>query len=890
MENTLYNFTDNSGSFRSVQARKFNSLYLPLCNEKLMSAITPDLHGDIKTGQDAFLMPPASRIGLSEEKYSRNFWVHINKNKIWSASGVSKDIKQIRADKFCLEAGLLWQRVERSNLSVGLKSEILSFVPKGADAVELMQVKLTNISGGEIVFTPYAAVPLYARGAGSLRDHRHVTSLLTRVSIKDPGVLVKPTLLFDESGHNQNKTNYFVLGWDQAGIGPQYIYPTLESFCGDSGDLEAPEAVLGNKTPGRGFIQGKEPMAALRFRAVKLASGKSVTYIIIMGIKEGAQDLAALKNRFRTPLKVQGSFEETREYWLKLSRKISLNTADSDFNNWFYWVNIQPVLRKIYGCSFLPDFDYGKGGRGWRDLWQDCLSLILNDPGPTRQELVGNFCGVKIDGSNATIICKEGSKSNRFIADRNNLSRVWMDHGVWPLLTLNLYINETGDTGILFEKATYFRNHEIKRTRAIDRSWDKSSGNQLKTASGKIYQGSIFEHLLVENLVQFFNVGSHNHVRLEGADWNDGLDMAAQNGESVAFSAMYAHNLELLAELLLKTGKKTVLLACEIGILLNETSYASPAVKQKLLERYFSKACVLLSGKQISIDTHVLAANLKSKSLWMKKYIRKTEWLKEGFFNGYYDNRKKRLEGRDGRVMRMTLTSQVFAILSGVATQKQSGEILHNVRKYLLDRSTGGVRLNTDFRKEQHDLGRAFSFTYGEKENGAVFSHMVVMFAYALYKQSFTESAWEILDSLYKMATHTQKSKIYPGLPEYFNLDGRGMYAYLTGSASWFVLTLLTESFGLKGENGDLVVEPKLSAEQFERSPKISIQRVFAGRLVRVDFFNPRRLKFGKYKIVKVLLNSRVLPVPAAGRAVFTREVILNLPKAKPNTISIHLG
>ena len=30
-----------------------------------------------------------------------------------------------------------------------------------------------------------------------------------------------------------------------------------------------------------------------------------------------------------------------------------------------------------------------------------------------------------------------------------------------------------------------------------------------------------------------------------------------------------------------------------------------------------------------------------------------------------------------------------------------------------------------------------FGFAYGEKENGAVFSHMTVMFAYALYQRGF---------------------------------------------------------------------------------------------------------------------------------------------------------
>ncbi|MCK9571931.1 MAG: cellobiose phosphorylase [Candidatus Omnitrophica bacterium] len=891
MENTLYNFIDNAGSFSSLQADKLKSLYLPLCNEKLMSSISADLHGDIKTGQNSFLMPPASRVDLAQSKYSRNFWVHIDKNNVWSAAGVSRNLKQIRADKFRLQAGMLWQKVERKNTALGLKSEILSFIPSGEQAVELMQVKLTNISRKKIVFTAYAAIPLYCRGANSLRDHRHVTSLLTRVNIKPDGILVKPTLLFDEAGHQPNYANYFVLGWDQAGSGAQYFYPSLEDFCGDSGDLESPQAVLENRLPQQKYIQGKEPMAALRFHRLNLNPGKSVTYIIVIGIHQGQPDLAALRNKFRTPLKVLNVFEETKAYWLKLSRSIGPETNDKNFDNWFRWVNIQPNLRRIFGCSFLPDFDYGKGGRGWRDLWQDCLGLILNDPLAVRADLVNNFCGVKIDGSNATIICKEGSGSSRFIADRNNLSRVWMDHGVWPLLTLNAYINETGDLGILFEKAAYFRNHEINRTRGIDKSWSKDCGSQLKTAAGKVYQGSILEHLLVQNLVQFLNVGSHNHLRLEGADWNDGLDMAALNGESVAFSAMYAYNLEQLSLLILKTGKKNILLAREIDILLSETNYRSITAKQKLLERYFAKTCICISGKYISVNAQVLADNLKAKSLSIKEHIRKDEWLKEGFFNGYYDNRKKRLEGKFGRLTKMTLTSQVFPIFAGIATREQTDKILRSVYKHLSDKTTGGLRLNTDFGKEQHDLGRAFSFAYGEKENGAIFSHMVVMFACALYKQSFAESAWKIMHSLYQMALDTSKSKIYPCLPEYFNRDGRGMYSYLTGSASWFVLTLLNEAFGLKGENGDLVIEPKLSAEQFSDVSKISIQRVFAGRQIRVNFFNPRRLKFGKYKIIRVLLDQQRLPVVSdKAKVVFTRELILALSASQLHTFDIHLG
>lgn len=83
----------------------------------------------------------------------------------------------------------------------------------------------------------------------------------------------------------------------------------------------------------------------------------------------------------------------------------------------------------------------------------------------------------------------------------------------------------------------------------------------------------------------------------------------------------------------------------------------------------------------------------------------------------------------------MMLTSQVFAIMSGTATPDQIRKICQSADKYLYDEKAGGYRLNTDFGEEKMDLGRMFGFAYGEKENGAVFSHMAVMYANALYRR-----------------------------------------------------------------------------------------------------------------------------------------------------------
>ena len=870
-----------------------------------MSSISPDLHGDIKAGHGAFLMPPVSRQDLAESRFSRNFWVRTGDGKVWSVVGVSKDHKQIKADKFKLEAGLLWQKITRENRSFGLKSEILSFVPASGEPVEIMQVTLTNISRRKLAISPTAAIPIYGRGADNLRDHRHVTSLLHRIILNKFGVIVKPTLSFNEAGHQPNKTLYFVLGWDEKSSAPQYIYPTHEIFCGDAGDLEAPESVLENSAPAKIPIQGKEAFGGLRFREITLAPGACRTYIIVMGITENEGEISAARKKFNTPAKVAKALAQTKEFWSDLGCRSGLKSGERDFDQWFSWVSIQPMLRRIFGCSFLPDFDYGRGGRGWRDLWQDCLGLILTNPKDSRALLVNNFAGVRIDGSNATII---GKKPGEFISDRNNISRVWMDHGVWPLITLNLYLNETGDYKILFENAPYFRNHEICRSRMRDAQWRPEYGQKLKTKNGAIYQGTILEHLLLQNLAQFLNVGAHNHVRLEGADWNDGMDMAAEKGESVTFSAMYAHNLKILSDLLLKAGQCKIRLAEELNILLRKINYTDIKQKQVLLAEYFYRTRSHVSGRKVDLDVEQLAADLHAKSKWMMEHIRQKEWLREGFFNGYYDNKGRRAEGRREGLLRMSLVSQVFPILSGAANTAQIQAALKSTRKYLWDKKTGGLRLNTDFKTEQYDLGRAFSFIYGDKENGAVFSHMVVMFANGLYKHGLVNDGWHFLRSLYDQAANTAKSKIYPCLPEYFNSEGRGMYSYLTGSASWYVLTLLTEAFGVKGKDGDLFIEPKLSAEQFryahagagskskfpvgagfKPAPTLSICRVFAGRQLQINFSNPHKLPYGRYKIAKAALGKGCLVLSGAASLRIPRSLIIALPENRLNTLDILL-
>ena len=187
-----------------------------------------------------------------------------------------------------------------------------------------------------------------------------------------------------------------------------------------------------------------------------------------MGITEKEEEIGKLISAYETKEKVQQALKEMNVYW-QSKVNVIYETGDGRFDNWMRWVSFQPILRRIYGCSFLPHHDYGRGGRGWRDLWQDCLSLLIMDPGGVRRMILDNYGGVRIDGTNATII---GEGQGEFIADRNGIARVWMDHGVWPFMTTKLYIDQTGDAEILKEKISYFKDGQMKRGGGLDEQWD----------------------------------------------------------------------------------------------------------------------------------------------------------------------------------------------------------------------------------------------------------------------------------------------------------------------------------------------------------------------------------------------------------------------------------
>jgi cellobiose phosphorylase len=930
-----------TGIFRAVGAERIGRLYFPLVNEAgMLSWTSPRFQGSPAASHHEFLSPPLTAEDLPHSLIHRDVWIARPNRAPFSLAGYSGSTNPLST----IEAGPGWMALTRTSPDGHVTVRGTLWCPADLNAkVEAMWVQVTNRSSKPLSATVYAAVPMFARSADHIRDHRHVTALLHRVTIDRHGVTVVPTMSFDERGHRFNRTRYHVLAVGPETRAPRDVWGIEEQFLGEGGTFASPEAVWQQRhaPPAPRLPQGREAIGGFRFGRHTLPPNRSASYLLLAGIADDAGEMRRWLRWAKRPGCAARSLAATKTWWLDRIHRVTFDTADRRLTQWLTWVGFQPMLRRAYGNSYLPQFDYGRGGRGWRDLWQDGLAWLLSDPASVRPMLLRHLGGVRIDGSNATIIGKEDpaplklrrglseaplrrsealasqrrarrAKEDAFIADRNNIPRTWMDHGVWPTHTILLYVDQTGDVGFVLQERGYFRDAQVFRCRQQDPGWTEASGVWLRTRRGRDYRGSVLEHLLLQTVSAFFNVGEHNLCRLEGADWNDGLDMACRRGESAAFSAFYAWNLKRLASLaqaLLARGHQTVPLAEELLLLLDRlpgqrrVAYQRPAAKQARLTRYLREVSRDVSGRRVPVPLEALREDLLAKYDDLATRIRTQEWIRlpagrhgitgGGFFNGYYDDLGRRVEGPHRLGLRMTLTGQVFPLMAGIATDEQVRRVIASVNRFLRDPRLGGIRLNTNFHEVQPALGRAFSFAYGEKENGAIFSHMAAMYACALYLRRRAREGRAVWHALYRLATDQPVAKIFPCLPEYFNAEGRGMYAYLTGSASWLILLLLTQVYGIRGQLGDLVIDPQLTRDDFGSRRTLQVHTAFADRSLLITIANPQRLEAGRYVVECIRHDRHGAAIPftrlPTGGARLARRHLARFSTRQPTPLTVTL-
>ncbi|BCR35784.1 GH36-type glycosyl hydrolase domain-containing protein [Mariniplasma anaerobium] len=815
---------------KHIESNKNTGYYFPMFNLKgFRSSITPFFGGDVKTDLHHYATEPTSELGLFEHTQSRNVIFDIDHN-LYFLNGQTQ-LQQ--NDSIDYEVGPLYQKVNRHNKLHDISTT--SFVLLN-EMAEVHEIVYTNKTKKDQHIKVTTATPMYARSVDNLHDHRHVTSLLNTIDVLNGAIKVKPTLSFDERGHQVNDTTYyFIASSDDMHI-KGYI-PTQEDYL-NQGSFHFPKGL--DKLKEQGYhIDGYEAMGGIAFDGIIIKPNESVTFYMAIAIQKEDMDINQFRKTYLSTSGFHKALDEVIAFFETYLSQLKFEIDTDETSKQLNWVSLQPLLRRYYGNSFMPHHDYGKGGRGWRDLWQDLLALIMMNDDSVYELLYSNFQGVRIDGSNATII---GDQPGEFKADRNQITRVWSDHGVWPLITTKLYIDETGDVDFLLKEQSYFSDQFTHYTRQIKKINEQ---NILIDENNKIYKGSILEHLLIENLVGFHNIGKHGFTRLEDADWNDGLDMAHENGETIAFTHMYAENLSILAHLLKSTNLKSINLLDDIEVLLT---------KNANLQTYFDRVSQF-KGNKVSFNINYLFERLMKLSEDKKKFINDNAY-EENKYQSYYDKNGELLDDKTS----IALTGQAMALIAHTPTQEQAQKIAFHTKEKLFDTSVGGYHLNTNYQKVLTNMGRAFGFAYNHKENGAVFAHMAMMYAYGLYEYNLVDEARQATFQLLKQA-QKEDSQVLAGIPEYFSDKGHGKYSYLTGSASWLLLLLRKQIFGLEFNLGKLTLNPKLTKEDFINQSASIVTNIF-GKTVKITYHNPKNLDYGQYKIKDIFINDKEVHMP----------------------------
>ena len=189
---------------------------------------------------------------------------------------------------------------------------------------------------------------------------------------------------------------------------------------------------------------------------------------------------------------------------------------------------------------------------------------------------------------------------------------------------------------------------------------------------------------------------------------------------------------------------------------------------------------------------------------------------------------------------RIFLNPQSWALLSGAAGPEQTDAMLGQIDSQLAT-PYGVTILAPAYTKMREDIGRVTQKFPGSAENGAVYNHASIFYAYSLYKTDNADRAYDVLRKMLPDETDAIKRGQLPTfIPNYYRgayhqfprTAGISSQLFNTGTVAWYYRCVIEELFGLKGSHGTLLIEPKLPAEW----DKATARRTFAGATFNVTY------------------------------------------------------
>ncbi|GAB1401343.1 hypothetical protein MASR1M68_02540 [Elusimicrobiota bacterium] len=752
------------------------------------------------------------------------------------------------------EMGLGYVKFSGSSQSMKLTVSATVFVPL-EEMAELWMVEIKNNSNKTKVIDFIPTVPIFAGNRAYVEYHRDVVRLYNK-SVIDKDIEIVPGLEWIEGSTGPSDICYFMSAETEKGKKGDRFYSDRETFLGPNGMWLKPESILKNIPP-KIQCYGKEAVGAVEFQKVSIPAGKTAKFVVINGITfNGSKDAKKMIKKYSYK-SAEKAFDDLKSYWDERCSRVRITTGNSDFNTlWNTWWCYQLSMRYWFGNTAHPQTDYGSDFAGWRDFWQDMMAATVIDPKGLEERTIRTLEGIRLDGTNAT---RFFARTKEFGSDE--LHGLWCDHPYWTAQTVMILVNFLGDPKFLFREGIgYFKDAYQDRGETKNSEWKKGYIESQKTLSGKKYTGSVIEHLLVQIMTMFYDVGKNNLLKQKRADWNDAVDQV--KGENVTFTFAVAQNCNEIASLLEKIAKDLNITEIEVfeefAILVenwgNKIQDITAEARQIKLKKYLSKVNNAITGKKIKIKIEKILKDLRIKAQLAIDNANKKAWNGH-YYSGYiFDNgkpvdtifnksglNKKNPTSDDFEMM---LMPQTWSLVSGGADKIQvADKVIESAFKYLFDKKVGAMKLNyPGYTKFDKTIGRITGFAPGTKENNALFSHANLFFVWALIKRGMPDEAYKVFSGINPLNHEHEIIRTGPWIPEYYvssdnpNIAGRGEYPVLTGSCAWTRYAFQNFFFGVRGLIDGLLIDPRLPATKDFKESLLQIK--FRGAIYNIKFLN----------------------------------------------------
>ncbi len=721
-----------------------------------------------------------------------------------------------KLDEYECRHGLGYTSI-RSKLA-GIEAQTRYFIPLG-ESLEIWELVLHNHREQTAELSVFSAIEFCLWDA--MDDATNFQRNLSTGEVE-----VVDEVIYHKTEYRERRDHfaYFACSEKLSGFDTQ-----REAFLGAYRGWDLPASVQAGQLSDS-IAHGWQPIAAQHVQ-VKLEPGQEKKIIFILGYHEnpqaekfdppGSQTLnkrtvLPIIARYRQPEEVEKAFQELRDYWDGLLKKLQVTTPDEHTNRMVNIWNAYQVMATFNFSRSASYFESGIGrGMGFRDSNQDLLGFLHLIPERARERIL-DLAATQLPSGGAYHQYQPLTKRGN-----NDVGSNFNDDPLWLVLAVAAYLKETGDWSILDEAAPY----------------DNAPGTEKP----------LYEHLQRSIQYTLDRKGPHGLPLIGRADWNDCLNLNC-------FSDTPGQSFQTTTN---KEGK---------------------VAESVFIAGLFVLAAQEMAGIATRCQSSAEAAKYLAAAQEMETAVWSAGWDGEWFRRAYDDfgNPVGSKECEEGQIF---IEPQGMCIMADLGTEDgRARQALDSVAERLAT-PHGIVLQQPAFSRYYLHLGEISSYPPGYKENAGIFCHTNpwIMIAEAKvgrgdqaydYYLRINPSAREEISDLHKCEPYVYAQMIAgrdaPGFGEAKN-------SWLTGTAAWNYVAITQWILGIRPAFDGLQIAPIIP----QHWPGFTAQRVYRGVLYEIHVKRSGEGNGCQLIVDGEPVEGQIVPIPQKEKSVVKVEALL---------------